>query len=376
MKKHIYADNAATTKLDIQAFEAMKPWILEEYGNASQPYSFSRKPKEALKQARETIAKCINATPEEIFFTSGGTESDNWVIKGGASSNYKHRATITSSFEHHAILRSCEAIERLGFPVAYMWPDKSGTITPETLEAYITDETFLVSVMFANNEIGSIQPIKELCRIAHNHGALFHTDAVQAVGHVQIDVRDLEVDFLSSSAHKFNGPKGIGFLYIHKGADLVSYADGGAQEYGRRAGTENIAGIVGMAAALNANCKELDKNMAHLRILETTLTSRLNSAGVLFSRNGGTNTLPGLLSLSFPGKSGESILHRLDLMGISVSTGSACDSKNTEISHVLQAIKLDEDFALGTVRISFGKNNTVEEAEMIADALIKVVIKN
>lgn len=212
----IYADNAATTKLAPEAFEAMKPWMLEEYGNASQPYSFARKPKKALAEARATIAACINALPEEIFFTSGGTESDNWAIKGSAFSDPEHRATITSAFEHHAVLRSCAAIERLGYPVAYLSPSPDGQITPENLESVITDKTRLVSIMFANNEIGSIQPIKELCAVAHAHGALFHTDAVQAVGHVKIDVKDLDIDMLSASAHKFNGPKGIGFLYIRK----------------------------------------------------------------------------------------------------------------------------------------------------------------
>lgn len=373
MKQLIYADNAATTKLDSVAFDAMIPWLREAYGNASQPYAFARDPKRALSDARETIARCINALPEEIFFTSGGTESDNWVIKESAFSDPEHRATITSAFEHHAVLHSCAAIERLKYPVAYVAPTREGIVTPETLESYITDNTRLVSVMYANNELGSIQPIKELCQVAHSHGALFHTDAVQAVGHVKIDVRDLDVDYLSSSAHKFNGPKGIGFLFIRKGIELPPYADGGAQECGKRAGTENIASIVGMAAALKANCDVIRENETHLRLLEKTLLSRLNEAGIVYTRNGGTNTLPGLMSLSFPGKEGEAILHRLDLMGISISTGSACDSKNTEISHVLKAIKLDEELALGTIRISLGKYNTREEAERTADALIKVV---
>ena len=373
MRNLVYADNAATTKLDSAAFEAMLPWLQNEYGNASQPYAFSRAPKHAISAARGIIAACINAKPEEIFFTSGGTESDNWVIKESAFSDPEHRATITSAFEHHAILHSCAAIERLKYPVAYVAPTREGVITPEALESYITDNTRLVSVMYANNELGSIQPIKELCQVAHAHGALFHTDAVQAVGHVEIDVCELGVDFLSSSAHKFNGPKGIGFLFIRKGIELPPYADGGAQEFGKRAGTENVASIVGMAAALKANCDNLHENETHLRIMEKALLDRLNGAGIVYTRNGGSNTLPGLMSLSFPGKEGEAILHRLDLMGISISTGSACDSKNTEISHVLKAIKLDEELALGTVRISLGKYNTQEEAVRIADALIKVV---
>ena len=373
MSRHIYADNAATTKLDSSALEAMIPWLQEAYGNASQPYAFAREPKSALSDARETIADCIHAFPEEIFFTSGGTESDNWVIKESAFSDPERRATITSAFEHHAVLHSCASIERLKYPVAYVAPSREGVVTPETLESYITDNTRLVSVMYANNELGSIQPIKELCQVAHAHGALFHTDAVQAVGHVKIDVHDLGIDFLSSSAHKFNGPKGIGFLFIRKGIELPPYADGGAQECGKRAGTENIASIVGMATALKANCDVLRENETHLRLLEKTLLGRLNAAGIVYTRNGGANTLPGLMSLSFPGKEGEAILHRLDLMGISISTGSACDSKNTEISHVLKAIRLDEELALGTIRISLGKYNTQEEAERIAAALIKVV---
>ena len=246
MKNLIYADNAATTQMDVDVFEAMKPYLLHEYGNASQPYSFARQPKKAIQEARETIASCIGALPEEIYFTSGGTESDNWAIKGIAFRNYDHRATITTAFEHHAVLHACEAIEQLGCPVAYMWPDKRGFVSPDSLERYITDETFLVSVMYANNELGSIQPIKELCKVAHDHGALFHTDAVQAVGHVAINVNDLGVDMLSASAHKFNGAKGVGFLYVRTGTTLPPYADGGAQEHGLRAGTENVAGIVSM----------------------------------------------------------------------------------------------------------------------------------
>lgn len=373
MKQHIYADNAATTKLDTVAFEAMTPWLLEEYGNASQPYAFARKPKKAIAEARVTIAECIDALPEEIYFTSGGTESDNWVIKSLAFSNVDKRATITSAFEHHAVLHSCAAIERLGYPVAYMWPSENGYITPEILESYITDSTHLVSVMFANNEIGSIQPICELCEVAHAHGALFHTDAVQAVGHVKIDVHKLGVDFLSASAHKFNGPKGIGFLYIRKGMDLKPYADGGAQERAHRAGTENVASIVGMATALKINCDALEKNHQHIMDLENTLLARLNDSEIAYRRNGGEKSLPGLISLSFPGKDGEVILHRMDLAGISISTGSACDSVNTEISHVLQAIKLDEEYAKGTIRISLGKNNTKAEAEKIAEALLKII---
>lgn len=373
MKRMIYADNAATTQLDTEAFEVMKPYLLQEYGNASQPYSFARQPKKAIQEARESIASCIGALPEEIYFTSGGTESDNWAIKGTAFQNYNRRATITSAFEHHAVLHACESIERLGCPVAYMWPNNSGFISPETLGRYITDETMLVSVMFANNEIGSIQPIKDLCEVAHAHGALFHTDAVQAVGHINIDVNDLGVDMLSASAHKFNGVKGVGFLYIRKGTSIVPYADGGAQEHGLRAGTENVAGIVSMATALRKNIETLKANQEHILNLEKRLLTSLDESGITYQRNGGDNTLPGIINLSFDGKDGEAILHRMDLMGICISTGSACDSKNTEISHVLRAIHMPESLAKGSIRISLGKNNTSDDIDAIVIALRKIL---
>ena len=373
MKKLIYADNAATTKLDTEAFEAMKPYLLDEYGNASQPYAFARKPKKALAEARATIAKCINAQPEEIFFTSGGTESDNWAIKGSAFADPDKRATITSAFEHHAVLHSCTAIERLGYPVAYLMPTSDGVIAINTLNNTISDTTRLVSVMYANNEIGTIQPIKELCKVAHLHGALFHTDAVQAIGHVAVDVQELGVDLLSASAHKFNGPKGIGFLYIRKGTNILPYVDGGAQEHQHRAGTENIASIVGMATALKDNCAALSENTSHIRLLERQLLDTLRKSRIPFVRNGGSNTLPGLISLSFAGADGEAILHRMDLAGIYISTGSACNSENTEISHVLQAISLDEKLAKGTIRISLGKSNTSDDVDSIAEALVKII---
>lgn len=375
MKKHIYADNAATTQLDPDALNAMLPWLSDEYGNASQPYSFARKPKAALAEARSIIAGCINAQPEEIYFTSGGTESDNWAIKGSAFSDAEKRATITTAIEHHAILHSCAAIERMGYPVAYLWPSHDGVVAPEKLESCITDQTRLVSIMLANNEIGSIQPIEELAKTAHNHGAVFHTDAVQAVGHIDIDVQKLGVDMLSASAHKFNGPKGVGFLYIRKGTQLSSWADGGAQEYGYRAGTENIAGIVGMAAALKNNCDMLKQNKEHLQALTKELLQRLDSAGTKYTRNGGIKCLPGLISLSFRGKSGETILHRMDLLGVSISTGSACNSRNMEISHVLKAIELDEELAEGTIRISFSKVNTMDDAKIIAKLLSIIALE-
>lgn len=369
----IYADNAATTQLSKAAFDDMVPWLLDEYGNASQLYSFARKPKKALAEARAIIAECINALPEEIFFTSGGTESDNWAIKGSAFADTDKRATVTSAFEHHAVLHSCEAIKRLNYPVAYLMPTSDGIISAKALRATISNTTRLVSIMYANNEIGSIQPIEELCKVAHSQGALFHTDAVQAVGHVKVDVRELGIDMLSASAHKFNGPKGVGFLYLRNGTGILPYADGGAQENQRRAGTENIASVVGMATALKENCATLSEDIDKVRKLERQLLAAIHGVHIPFVRNGGVNILPGLLSLSFGGKDGEAILHRMDLKGICISTGSACNSENTEISHVLQAINLDETLAKGTVRISLGKNNTVEDVNNIADALIKIL---
>lgn len=373
MKRLIYADNAATTKLDKEAFEAMVPWMTEQYGNASQPYSFSREPKKAIAEARASIATCINADPEEIFFTSGGTESDNWAIKGSAFSDPDHRATITSLFEHHAVLRSCAAIEKLGYPVAYLRPTTDGTIIPDALNGCITDNTRLVSIMFANNEIGSIQPIKELCETAHSHDAVFHTDAVQAVGHIKVDVKDLGIDMLSASAHKFNGPKGIGFLYVRKGTNILPFMDGGAQERGNRAGTENIAAIVGMALALKLNCEAIEENRLKVLHLEKQLMEKLKTSGVQFIRNGSYLSLPGLLSLSFPGQDGEAILHRMDLKGVSISTGSACNSQKTTISHVLKAIRLDNEYAQGTVRVSLGKHNTEDDVNYIASSFAEIL---
>lgn len=373
MKRMIYADNAATTQLDHDAFEAMKPYLLAEFGNASQPYSFARTAKKALKEARETVAKLIGATPEEIFFTSGGTESNNWVIKGSAFSDSQKHATITSSIEHHAILRPCADIERMGYPVTYLPVDATGSVSAQTLLEFITNDTRLVSIMMANNEIGSIQDIPALSSIAHSRGALFHTDAVQAVGHVEIDVNTLGVDMLSASAHKFNGPKGIGFLYVRKNTPLAAYASGGSQESNMRAGTENIASIVGMAVALEKNVSQIDKAKRHLESLENMLLQGLSNSNIVFSRNGSAERVPGNISLSFPGYDGEALLHRLDLMGICVSTGSACDSKETKISHVLEAIGLRPDLAKGTIRISLGKHNTEQDVHAILGALKRIM---
>ena len=372
MKRFIYADNAATTQLDMDAFEAMKPYLLGEYGNASQPYSFARTAKKALKNSRETIAQCIGAEPEEIFFTSGGTESNNWAIKGTAFSGSTKHAFITSVIEHHAILRPCADIESMGYSVSYLPVDCTGTVDVGTLSEYINSDTRLVSIMTANNEIGSIQDISALAAIAHSCGAIFHTDAVQAVGHIEIDVNLLGVDMLSASAHKFNGPKGIGFLYVRKDTPLTPYASGGGQEHHMRAGTENVASIVGMATALKKNVAFMKDTATHLTALENRLLAGLSAANIRFSRNGNNAHIPGNLSLSFPGYSGEALLHRLDLMGICVSTGSACNSQETQISHVLQAIGLEPDLAKGTIRLSFGRNNSENDIDIIVESLQRI----
>lgn len=369
----IYADNAATTQLDIDVFEAMKPFLLENYANPSGAYSFSKGAKQAIKSARNTIAECINAEPEQIYFTSGGTESDNWAIKGFAFADHDYRAVITSQIEHHAILNSCYAIERLKHPVAYLPVDDKGVVTVDSLLRYITNQTGLVSIMTANNEIGTIEPIKELAQIAHSHGALFHTDAVQAVGHIPIDVKKLDVDMLSASAHKFNGPKGIGFLYCKNG-NLQSFHDGGSQEFGMRAGTENVSAIVGMAAALKKNVEEMERNESHLRQLTEVFLSMLNASNVPFILNGHPiNRLAGNINLSIKGKTGEGLMHMLDLKGICISTGSACDSHNQQTSHVIQAIGVPEDYCKGTIRITLGKSNTEKEVKIIAETLINLL---
>jgi cysteine desulfurase len=371
----IYADHAATTALDPEAFEAMKPYLLSEFGNASQPYAFARSARTALKQARETIATCINASPNEIYFTSCGTESDNWVIKRGAYLGGHGKTVVTSAIEHHAILNSCASIEREGYTVSYLPVSRKGTVSLDALQSALMGQVGLVSVMMANNEIGTIQPINKVAELAHQSGALVHTDAVQAVGHVPVDVKALGVDLLSASAHKFNGPKGIGSLYMKEGTRLSSFVDGGAQEGGLRAGTENVASIVAMATALQKNCERMKTATDHLLKLEEIIMSSLHDdPSIDFCRNGDEeNHIPGNLSLSFCGLEGETLLHRLDFMNICVSTGSACDSENTQISHVLKAIQADESYAKGTIRISLGYENTELEAERIAQALRRLV---
>ena len=371
-RTYIYADHAATTKLDPQALEAMLPYLTEAYGNPSQRYAFARPARRALREARETVARCIGASPEEIYFTSGGTESDNWAVKGSVCPGGRRRI-FTSTIEHHAVLHACAAMERAGCPVVYLPVDAAGGLPPDTLRAAVTPDAGLVSVMLANNEIGTVEPVRELTGIARQAGALFHTDAVQAVGHIPVDVRDLGVDMLSASAHKFGGPKGVGFLYIRSGVELSTFMDGGGQEAGRRAGTENIAAIAGMAAALEASVLRMEENRVHLESLTERFRRRLAASGLDAVLNGAENRIPGSISASFRRAEGEMLLHRLDLKGIAVSTGSACNARSTELSHVLRAIRVPEEYAGGTIRLTFGPENTAEEVDYIVNCLREII---
>lgn len=375
-KTMIYADHAATTAMCQAAYEAMLPWLQNKYGNPSTLYSLAREPHKAVTSARETIAACIGARPEEIYFTSGGTEADNWALMGTVFREPDRRShIITSSIEHHAILHTCDFLKCLGYDVDFLPVNQHGLISAETLDNYLRSETMLVSIMLANNEIGTIEPIKELAEVAHQHGCLFHTDAVQAVGHILLDVKDLGVDMLSASAHKFNGPKGIGFLYIRDGVPIEPLLHGGAQENNRRAGTENVAGIVGMATALQEHIENLGQEAAYLQKLADLLLKALRNTDLDFIVNGGDNRIPGSLSLSFRGAEGEMLLHRLDLMGTAVATGSACDSKNTVLSHVIRAIGIPDMYANGTIRITFGMDNTFEQIPVLAEQ-ISCILKN
>ena len=373
----IYADNAATTKLDIDAFEAMKPYLFEEYANPSGAYSFSKKTKRALKEARRTIAECINAEPKQIIFTSGGTESNNHAIKHFTIlGDICH--VVTSAIEHHSVLNACE---NSGFEQFIIPVDEYGMVSADELEKVLkrdrpviaSCDSTLVTIMSSNNEIGTIQPIQKLAEIAHRYGAIFHTDAVQAIGHIPIDVKSIGIDMLSASAHKFNGPKGIGFLYSKNGF-LQSYHHGGAQEFGMRAGTENVPAIVGMAAALKKNVTQMEQNTIHLNCLTELFLSTLRNSTIDFILNGHpTERLPGNINISFKGRSGEGLMHMLDLKGICISTGSACDSTNQQVSHVIQAIGVPADYRNGTIRVTFGKENTEQEAVDIAKTLIKII---
>ncbi len=370
----IYADHAATTALSPTAYDAMQPWLKDKCGNPSTLYSLAREPRKAISAARETIAAVIGALPEEIVFTSGGTESDNWALVGTAfrfPNVRKH--LITSSIEHHAILNTCAFLSRMGHDISYLSVSPEGIVSLDALRDSFQTNTVLTSIMLANNEIGTIEPIHELADAAHEHGSLFHTDAVQAVGHIPIDVSTLGVDFLSASAHKFNGPKGIGFLYIRKGVNIEPFHHGGSQEAGRRAGTENTAGIVGMATALDEHQKHLQEEARYLQELSADLISELKALSLDFIINGSVHRVPGNISLSFRYVEGELLMHRLDLMGTAVATGSACNSKNTVLSHVIEAIGVPDEYSHGTIRITLGMDNTKEQMHTIAHQIQRVL---
>lgn len=366
----IYADHAATTPLSKMAFESMLPFLREEFGNPSSLHGWSKVPRKAVEDARATIASCIGAEPDEIYFTSGGTEADNWVIKGSEG------GLMVSSYEHHAVLNAAVSELERGRQVCYCKPKMEGNVWPDTIAENWQDGIKLVSVMAANNEIGSRNVLGHIAQHVHSKGALFHTDAVQAVGHVKIDVKKDSVDFLSASAHKFNGPRGVGFLYMRKGLSLKSLMSGGQQEFGLRAGTENVAAIVGMATALKENCNNLEANTEHLDSMREQLMMGIAdmSDDVHFPGSKFNLQLPGFVCASFSGRSAEAIVHILDLRGIAISAGAACDSKNTQISHVLKAIHLPRKYAEGTVRISLGIENTEEDVVAILNAL-KVALK-
>ena len=352
----------------------MRPWLEEEYGNPSAIYRLSHNSRKAVTEARRKIALAIKADEKEIYFTSGGTEADNWILKGvGFYKQGRQNRIITSVIEHHAILHPCAFLEHMGYEVVYLPVDRYGLVSCEDLEKAMTSNTLLVSFMTANNEIGTIEPIQELASVTHRYGALFHTDAVQAVGHIPLNVKILNVDLLSASAHKFNGPKGVGFLYIRKGIAIEPLLHGGRQENKMRASTENVAGIVGMAAALEEHMDNLTEEAAQCEMLRTKLIMLLQKAGLDFVVNSGEPHIPGSLSLSFRDVEGEILLHRLDLMGIAVSTGSACNAKETTLSHVIQAIQVPEAYRSGTIRITLGIDNDEKQIEKIASSLSTIL---
>ena len=372
LNETIYADNAATTPIDDEVLNLMFDLQKKYFANPSSSYKISREVKKILSQSREIIAECINAKPQEIYFTSGGTESDNTAIKSVMLENLSARPNlITSAIEHKAILNSAIAMKNLGCTVTKLSVDKFGAVNVDELQKKIRKNTKLISVMFANNEIGTIQPVEKIAEVAKERGIILHTDAVQAVGHIPIDAKNF--DMLSASAHKFNGSKGVGFLFVREGLKILPFMDGGGQEKNFRAGTENFSAIAAMALALKKNCEQMNSNAEKVSECAEVLLKIFREKNIDFIENGGENKLPGHLSLSFKNCDGESLMHRLDLKNICVSTGSACNSKRTEISHVLKAIKLPADYARGTIRITFGKKNTPRDAKTIAEVLTKII---
>ena len=373
--KRIYMDNGATTRVTEPVFEAMKPYFCEIYGNPSSAHNFGYVSRHAVDAAREQVARAINADVNEIYFTGCGTESDNWAVRGAAYENVKKgRHIITTAIEHHAILHTCKALEKEGFTVTYLPVDEYGLVTPEQVEAAITPETILVSIMMANNEIGTIEPIAEIGAVCKKHNVLFHTDAVQAIGHVPVDVKAMNVDMLSMSGHKFYAPKGVGALYVRSGVRLENLIEGGAQERSRRAGTENLPAIVGMGKAIELITAEQQEENARLTamrdrliqgILEKIPDSRLNGHP--------TRRLPGNVNVSIRFIEGESLLLSLDMVGIAGSSGSACTSGSLDPSHVLLAIGLPHEIAHGSLRLTLGRDNTEQDVDYVLEQLPKIV---
>lgn len=371
----IYFDHAATTPTKPQVLDAMMPYFTQNFGNPSSVYQIAQINRKAVDDARESIANAIGAKANEIFFTSGGTEADNWAIKGTAGrKNRKGNHIITTTIEHHAVLHTCEYLERHGYEVTYLDVDEDGLVTPEQVEAAIKDTTILISVMYANNEIGTIMPIKEIGAVAKAHGVTFHTDAVQAVGQEQIDVNELGVDLLSLSGHKIYGPKGIGVLYIKRGVRLCPLIHGGAQERGRRGGTENVPGIVGLAKALELSYADLDNKNNKIREIRDYIIEGILKKIPYAKLNGHREKrLPNNVNISFEFVEGESILLLLDMNGIAASSGSACTSGSLDPSHVMLGIGLPHEKAHGSIRITLGEMNTIEEADKLLETLPVIV---
>lgn len=375
MDKRIYMDNAATTRVKQEVIEEMLPFFTENYGNPSSIYALGGKSKSAVEKARGQVAEALNADKKEIYFTGGGSESDNWAIKGVALKNRdKGNHIITTKIEHHAVLHTCEYLEKNGFEVTYLDVDEYGLISLDELKNAITDKTILISIMYANNEIGTIQPIKEIGQIAKEHKIYFHTDAVQAVGNVKIDVKDENIDLLSLSAHKIYGPKGVGVLYIKNGVKLESLIAGGGQERRKRAGTENVPGIVGLGKAIEIAYENLEENNNYLLELRERLINKIEQTIPYIRLNGHrTKRLPGNVNFCFEYIEGESLLLSLDMIGVAASSGSACTSGTLDPSHVLLAIGLPHGIAHGSLRLSLGSFNTAEEIDYVVENLAVIV---
>ena len=377
MQHFVYADNAATTQVSHYVFDRMTPYLSEHYGNPSSLYGISRVTNLAIVDARKRVAEALGCDPDEIFFTSCGTEADNWAIKGSAVklSQKGKKHIITSVFEHHAVLNTCKHLEKHGFEVTYIPVDSEGMIDSADVKNAIRPDTAVVSIMYANNEIGTIQPVSEIGAMCREAGVLFHTDAVQAVGNVRIDVREQNIDMLSLSGHKIYAPKGVGALYVRKGIVLDTFMDGGGQERGRRAGTENVAGIVALGAAIEDVYKDFDGRIEHQKKLRDIVLDAALNIGHCRLNGSLEHRLPGNLNVSFEGIEGESLLLLLDNAGIAASSGSACTSGSLDPSHVLLAIGLPHDIAHGSLRITFGSGNTEDDARYISDKLPGIVHK-